>query len=75
MQIGFIGLGKMGMPMALNLNKSKKIISSVENVNNIINSKYTKILTKKTKDVKRMLEILKRIIIIGTLIIKAQVMR
>ena len=34
------------------LNKSKKIISSVENVNNIINSKYTKILTKKTKDVK-----------------------
>ena len=25
MNIGFIGLGKMGMPMALNLNKSKKI--------------------------------------------------
>jgi 3-hydroxyisobutyrate dehydrogenase-like beta-hydroxyacid dehydrogenase len=25
MKIGFIGLGNMGMPMALNLNKSKKI--------------------------------------------------
>ena len=25
MKIGFIGLGNMGMPMALNLHKSKKI--------------------------------------------------
>ena len=42
-------------------------------VNQIIEGKEAE--KKKTKDVKRMLEILKRIIIIGTLIIKVQVMR
>ena len=36
MKIAFIGLGNMGMPMALNLNKSKfKIIGGAHNVKEI----------------------------------------
>ena len=43
MKIAFIGLGNMGMPMALNLNKSKKIQLLGFDVNNHSVQKFKKL--------------------------------
>ena len=46
MKIAFIGLGNMGMPMALNLNKSKKIQLVGFDVNNHSVQKFKKLKGK-----------------------------